>query len=181
MSDRTETLLFIVDVMVKNANALRALDDQLDRSVGNQQRRLLALQDAIGKTADEHDRLVESMRQVDCPDWAHGPCGRAGPSWCSWCARGRVSTVCEAAAGGLPRKSDCAFPGVRDLKASPSSSRMPPFPTEAAALPKTVACRSMRYSVDGGCPRAGGCRQCTRDYQSPEPAWRGQPMVLAAI
>lgn len=38
MADRTETLLLLVDVNVRGANALRALDAELDASIAKQQR-----------------------------------------------------------------------------------------------------------------------------------------------
>lgn len=48
MADKTETLLFLVDVQVRGAQALRALDAELDAAAAAHERRLLALSRATG-------------------------------------------------------------------------------------------------------------------------------------
>jgi len=47
VANRTETLLFLIDVQVRGANALRALDSDLDAAAANHERRLLALNDVV--------------------------------------------------------------------------------------------------------------------------------------
>lgn len=48
MADRTQILTFLIDVQVRNAQALRALDAELDAAAAARTRRLVALQEALG-------------------------------------------------------------------------------------------------------------------------------------
>lgn len=57
--------MFIVDVSVRNSQALRALDADLDAALASQHRRLLVLQDAVGDTTNGHQKLAESIDRVN--------------------------------------------------------------------------------------------------------------------
>lgn len=64
MADHTETLLFIVDVQVRNAKALGMLNADLAATADAQRSRLVALRDTVGDTAAEHRGLADAINGV---------------------------------------------------------------------------------------------------------------------